>query len=212
MKPALKRAAAVVRRRPPATEPPAEGGAKKIKERLRLALVKLRARRVPWPSPESSSIPEGSLVDTAPVGHIDVSSLLTSVEGDPISGSARSPSKTENYPGECRCQNSETHRSALEDCSVVSSDTTVTLPTPSLLPVALPPVSNSSFLTGVQNARVGTLEVATAGRDTVRNIQFIFNGPIISFGGTCRERGKVGDLGVPGLVSFRRNDATKSAD
>ncbi|KAJ3502349.1 hypothetical protein NMY22_g18613 [Coprinellus aureogranulatus] len=74
MKPALKRAAAALRRRPPAAESPAEGAGKRIKERLRLGFGTLTARPLPEPVAESSSIPEGSLVDTIPatsVGHID---------------------------------------------------------------------------------------------------------------------------------------------
>ncbi|KAJ3524855.1 hypothetical protein NMY22_g10826 [Coprinellus aureogranulatus] len=183
MKPALKRAAAVFRRRPPATEPPAEGGGKRIKERLRLGLDKLRTRRVPFPILETSSISEASLVDTAPVGHSsDVASPRTSAEGDPVAISTGASFKTGDRPSEIRCQVIETHGSAPEYSSAVTSNTTAILPTPSPPSASLPPASNSNFLSGVQNARVGTLEVMNAGRDTVRNTQFIFNSPIISFG------------------------------
>ncbi|KAJ3550335.1 hypothetical protein NMY22_g548 [Coprinellus aureogranulatus] len=106
---------------------------------------------------------------SAPVTHVQASSIggeslvdNTHAEHD---GFLKSPS-TEEEPA-----------AAAAAASVKIDDQASSLP-----PVPLPPRSKLNYFSGAQNARVGTFEAVTAGGDVLRSTQFVFNGPIISFG------------------------------
>ncbi|KAJ3534669.1 hypothetical protein NMY22_g6823 [Coprinellus aureogranulatus] len=202
MKPALRR---LFKKRPPTNESPMEGG-EKPKRRLRLRLRKLKAGPVPGAEAGTSLTAEESLVDTTHEATSPAAaSTSVEVEDQPSPATSSASAEAEDLPCLIHSQLSEAQSRPLEYPSVVSSSTTVASPTAPPLPaMSLPQSSNSNSFSGAQNTRVGALEVVTAGGDVVhRNTQFILNvnSPILSFGGTLAERGKVGDPNASGLVS-----------